>query len=233
MKETILVVEDHPLMADNIQKNLEYEGFFVECVRTGEEALKRVESTPPNLVLLDIMLPGMDGWEVCRRIRAREGYIPIIMLTARGGEVDRIVGLELGADDYVCKSGFTTRELAARVRAVLRLVHKSQGKEDVPRIVIDDRLQIDLAGREVWVDDQPKDLRPKEFDLLAFMARHRGTVFDRDILLNRVWGYDFLGHSRTVDVHIQRLRSKIEPDANHPRYILTVRSIGYKFSQAN
>jgi DNA-binding response OmpR family regulator len=99
--------------------------------------------------------------------------------------------------------------------------------------VIDDRLQIDLAGREVWVDDQPKDLRPKEFDLLAFMARHRGTVFDRDILLNRVWGYDFLGHSRTVDVHIQRLRSKIEPDANHPRYILTVRSIGYKFSKAN
>jgi two-component system alkaline phosphatase synthesis response regulator PhoP len=155
------------------------------------------------------------------------------MITHKGEEVDRIVGLELGADDYMTKT-ISPRELIARVRAVLRLAFMRAGATEAEEhLVIDDRLQIDLAGRVVWVDDQPMALRPKEFDLLVFMASHRGRVFNRDTLLERVWGYDFLGHSRTVDVHIQRLRSKIESDTNHPRYILTVRSIGYKFSQAN
>ncbi len=209
---------------------MEREGFDVELAASGERALEIIETRPPDLVLLDILLPGLDGLEVCQRIRARPDYIPMIMLTAKGEEVDKVVGLELGADDYITKP-FRPRELLARVRAVLRLARKELDTDVVgDRLVIDDRLQIDLAGREVWMDDAVVELTPKEFDLLALMARNRGIVFGRETLLEEIWGYDYLGDSRTVDVHVQRLRSKIEPDAQDHRYILTVRTIGYKFT---
>ena len=232
MKSTILIVEDDYASGHAYKKILEGEGFIAEHVPTGHDAMERIETEPPDLVLLDILLPAMDGLEVCRRVRAREDYIPIIMITFKGEEVDRIVGLELGADDYMTKP-ISGRELIARVRAVLRLARKRAGVgEAEERLFIDDRLQIDLAGRAVWVDGQLTHLTPKEFDLLAVMASHRGRVFGREMLLERIWGYDFLGDSRTVDVHIQRLRKKIEPDPQHPSYILTVRTIGYKFSKA-
>lgn len=231
MKGTILVVEDEEAIASFVQTALEREGFVVSLAVTGEDALQRIETTPPDLMLLDIMLPGLDGLEVCQRVRARKDYTPIIMLTAKDEEVDRVVGLELGADDYVTKP-FSARELIARVRAVLRLARGGAGIEDSgERLDIDDRLQIDISGRVVLVDGQTVDLTPKEFDLLTVMASYRGRVFGRDTLLERVWGYDYLGDSRTVDVHIQRLRSKIEPDQHHPYYILTVRTIGYKFAE--
>ncbi len=230
MQGTILVVEDEEPIASFIQTALEREGFDVELAASGERALEIIETRPPDLVLLDILLPGLDGLEVCQRIRARPDYIPMIMLTAKGEEVDKVVGLELGADDYITKP-FRPRELLARVRAVLRLARKELDTDVVgDRLVIDDRLQIDLAGREVWMDDAVVELTPKEFDLLALMARNRGIVFGRETLLEEIWGYDYLGDSRTVDVHVQRLRSKIEPDAQDHRYILTVRTIGYKFT---
>jgi two-component system alkaline phosphatase synthesis response regulator PhoP len=232
MKSTILIVEDDFASGLAYKNILEGEGFIAEHVMTGHDAMERIEIEPPDLVLLDILLPAMDGLEVCRRVRARGDYIPIIMITFKGEEVDRIVGLELGADDYMTKP-ISGRELIARVRAVLRLARKRAGAvEAEERLVIDDRLQIDLAGRAIWVDGQPMHLTPKEFDLLALMASHRGRVFGREMLLERIWGYDFLGDSRTVDVHIQRLRKKIEPDPQHPSYIMTIRTIGYKFSKA-
>ncbi len=231
MKGTILVVEDEEPIVTFLQPALEREGFSVAVAETGEEAIEKIEASAPDLVILDIMLPGIDGWEVCRQIRAREGYIPIIMLTARDEEVDKVVGLELGADDYVAKP-FSARELVARIGAVLRLARlRSSTEESREHLVVDELLQIDLAGRVVYVSGQPVELTPKEYDLLVLMARNRGRVFGRESLLERVWGYDYLGDSHTVDVHVQRLRGKIEPDTKNPRYILTVRSIGYKFAR--
>jgi DNA-binding response OmpR family regulator len=231
MKGKILIVEDEEAIASFVSTALEREGFDVEIVVSGERALDRLDEDSPQLVLLDIMLPGVDGLEVCQRIRARSDYIPIIMLTAREEEVDRIVGLEIGADDYITKP-FSARELVARVRAVIRLIQsQSEHREEPRRLVIDDQLQIDLEGRVVWIGDRQVEMAPKEFDILALMAQNRGRVFGRDSLLERVWGYDYLGDSRTVDVHIQRLRKKIEPDTQNPKYILTIRTVGYKFAK--
>lgn len=231
MKSTILFVEDEEGIASFVETALQREGFSIQVAGTGEEALEAIDASPPDLVLLDIMLPGMDGLEVCRQLRAKPTYIPIIMLTAKDDEIDRVVGLELGADDYITKP-FSARELIARVRAVLRLARASNEAEKVIRpIVIGDRMEIDLAGRVVRIEGREVDLTPKEFDLLALMASHRGRVFGRDTLLERVWGFDYLGDSRTVDVHVQRLRGKIELDSHVPEYILTVRTIGYKFAE--
>jgi len=221
-----LIVEDDPAIAAFVQTALEREGFAAEVVGNGIAALERTAVQRPDLVLLDLMLPGMDGLQVCQAIRRRPVYIPIIMLTAKDDDVDKIVGLEIGADDYITKP-FKTRELIARVRAILRLVHQSAAP--VPRRLRFAQLEVDLDGRTVTRDGQPVSLTPKEFDLLALLASNAGRVFERDTLLEQVWGYDYAGESRTVDVHIQRLRQKIEADPHEPRFLVTVRNIGYKF----
>jgi two-component system alkaline phosphatase synthesis response regulator PhoP len=229
MQDTILLVEDEAAIAAFVQTALEREGFAVEVVEDGQQALARVNQALPDLIILDLMLPGMDGLEVCRAVRRMPTYVPIIMLTARTEDVDKVVGLELGADDYITKP-FNTRELIARVRAVLRLADSRATMEEPDRLRIG-RLEIDMTGRTVTVGGQPVDLTPKEFDLLVLLASHPGRVFGRETLLEKVWGYDYLGDSRTVDVHVQRLRRKLEEDPHHPRYLLTVRSIGYKFAR--
>jgi DNA-binding response OmpR family regulator len=229
MQGTILLVEDEAAIAAFVQTALEREGFAVEVVEDGRQALTRVNQALPDLIILDLMLPGVDGLEVCRAVRRMPTYVPIIMLTARTEDVDKVVGLELGADDYITKP-FNTRELIARVRAVLRLARSRATIEETDCLRID-QLEIDLTGRTVTVGGQPVDLTPKEFDLLVLLASHPGRVFGRETLLEKVWGYDYLGDSRTVDVHVQRLRRKLEEDPHHPRHLLTVRSIGYKFAR--
>jgi DNA-binding response OmpR family regulator len=225
----ILLVEDDEAIAAFVATALEREGYFVTCVRTGREALSHVQSDSLDLVLLDLMLPGdLDGLQVCQAIRRSDTYLPIVMVTAKDDDVDKIVGLEMGADDYITKP-FNARELLARVRAVLRLVHSGREAHHRQRLCIGS-LEIDLAGREVLVESRPVSLTPKEFDLLVVLARSPGRVFGRETLLQQVWGYDYLGDSRTVDVHVQRLRRKIEPHPANPRYLLTVHGIGYKFA---
>jgi DNA-binding response OmpR family regulator len=224
--QRVLIVEDDPAIAAFVQTALEREGFTAAVAENGEKALERTKADPPDLVLLDLMLPGADGLQVCQAIRRRPTYIPIIMLTAKDDEVDKIVGLELGADDYITKP-FKTRELIARVRALLRLVNRTS--DPASRDLRFGPLTIDLDGRTVTLDGNPLSLAPKEFDLLALLASHPGRVFGRDTLLEKVWGYDYVGESRTVDVHIQRLRQKIEPNPHEPQFLLTVRNIGYKF----
>ena len=228
MKEQILVVEDEQAIAAFVQTSLEREGFSVSVARSGEAALAQIQADPPQLIVLDLMLPGIDGFEVCRRVRQYQSYIPIIMLTSRTDDVDKIVGLELGADDYVTKP-FNARELIARIRSVLRLVDKAGTNPDRDQLRLGD-LIIDRSQRVVTLNGQSINLPPKEFDLLATLAWERGKVFGREMLLERVWGYDYAGESRTVDVHIQRLRSKIESDPAQPHYLLTVYGIGYKFA---
>jgi len=228
MTSQILVVEDEEPIAAFVQTALEQEGFAVQVAGDGQTALREIRTCPPDLILLDLMLPGMDGLQVCRRVRAREPYLPIIMLTARSDEVDKIVGLELGADDYVTKP-FNARELVARVRAVLRLARQAGDSPRRDRLQVG-QLVIDRTGRSVTVAGRQVELAPKEFDLLATLAWARGRVFGREMLLERIWGYDYAGESRTVDVHVQRLRRKIEPQPAHPRYLLTVRGVGYKFA---
>jgi len=228
MAEQILVVEDEKAIAAFVQTALEREGFVAWVARDGTAAFKQIRTNPPDLILLDLRLPDMDGLDVCRRVREGETYIPIVMLTARSDDADKIVGLELGADDYVTKP-FNARELVARVRAVLRLSRQSGATQHRDRLQVGE-LTIDRAGRTVTVADRKVELTPKEFDLLAMLAWERGRVFGREMLLERVWGYDYAGESRTVDVHVQRLRRKIEPEPARPRYLLTVRGVGYKFA---
>jgi DNA-binding response OmpR family regulator len=219
-QKTILVVDDEKNIVELAKLYLEKEGYRVEDARDGAEALAKIKSLQPALIVLDLMLPEIDGWEVCRRVR-RESDIPIIMLTARGDDVDKIVGLELGADDYLTKP-FNPRELVARVRAVLRRYQKATRPE---RIVKIGQVTIDPQRREVKVKGKPIELRTKEFDLLLTLARHKGIVLSRDQLLDMVWGYDFYGQTRTVDVHIAHLREKL---AGSGLVIDTVWGIGYK-----
>jgi len=219
-KETILVVDDEPNIVELARLYLEVEGYRVVAASDGREALSRVHETRPALVVLDLMLPEMDGWEVCRRLRA-ESDLPIIMLTARSDDVDKIVGLELGADDYLTKP-FNPRELVARVRAVLR---RSAPKIRVDRPLTLGDMTIDPAAREVIIRDQPVHLRGKEFDLLHTLVQNRGIVLSRGQLLDLAWGYDFYGDTRTVDVHIGQVRRKLEGSTVR---IETVRGIGYK-----
>ena len=228
MADQILVVEDDPAIVAFLVPALEREGFEVQVVRDGAAALDRVARMRPELILLDLLLPGVSGLDVCRAVRGHKPYIPIIMLTALSEEVDKVVGLELGADDYITKP-FSMRELLARVRAVLRRNRERGATAPHDEIQIE-QLTIDRDGRMVAVAGRRIELTPKEFDLLATLAAERGRVFGREMLLERVWGYDYMGESRTVDVHVQRLRSKIEPDPDQPRYLLTVRGIGYRFA---
>lgn len=220
----ILVIEDDRSIQELIRLYLEKENFEVKLASDGNEGLESVYEGPPALVILDLMLPRIDGWEVCRRIRDAHA-IPIIMLTARDAVSDRINGLELGADDYVTKP-FDPRELVARVRAVLR---RSQTPAETHLEFNDFSMNYDQ--RRVIQGGSEAYLTAKEFDLLWLLANHPGRVFTRDQLLNQVWGYEFYGNVRTVDVHIRHLREKIEPDPGNPRYILTVWGVGYKFEQ--
>jgi DNA-binding response OmpR family regulator len=222
----VLVVEDDRTVAEVVTRYLEREGFVVESVGDGNEALARADAQLPDLVVLDIMLPGLDGLEVCRRLRSR-APIPVVMLTARGSEEDRVLGLELGADDYVSKP-FSPRELTARVKAVLRRAGSPLGEVDSAGTVEYDGLQIDFGARETRVRGELATLTAREFELLAFLVRRPRQVHRRDELLEHVWGYTY-GDTSTVTVHIRRLREKIEDDPSTPRRITTVWGVGYRF----
>jgi len=237
MPERILIVEDEPALQDTLAYNLTRQGYLVETVSDGEAALAAARRQPPDLILLDIMLPVLDGFEVTRILR-QELNTPILFLTARDDEIDRILGLELGADDYMTKP-FSMRELLARVKAQLRRVRliraeaaAKTGEETAPpphHLLTFDNLVIDQTRREARLNDAPLTLKPKEYELLLFLANHQGQALSRDLILERVWGWEFSGGSRTVDVHVRWLREKIELDPADPRRIVTVRGAGYRF----
>lgn len=222
---TILLVEDEAILADTLRYNLEHEGYTVLTASDGVKALELARQHHPDLLILDVMLPRLDGFSVCRILRG-ESDIPIIMLTARQDEIDRIAGLEMGADDYVVKP-FSLGELLARVRAIMR--RGGRAESGVQREILQAAdLRVDTGSRRVWRGTQELALSAKEFDLLVCLMRNRGLALSRDLLLERVWGYDFLGDSRTVDVHVRWLREKIEPDPSQPVFIHTVRGTGYR-----
>jgi len=225
MSKKILVVDDELKIVKLVRAYLETAGFTVVTARDGQEALAVFRYERPNLVVLDLMLPGMDGLDVCRAIR-RSSDVPIIMLTARDEEVDRLIGLELGADDYIVKP-FSPREVVARVRAVLR---RTEGHPPEPEVVMAGDVTLDLPHRTAQVRGQPIELTTTEFDLLAVLARHPGQVFTRMQLLDLVQGEAYEGYERTIDVHVKNLRRKLGDDRRNPRYIVTVRGVGYKFS---
>lgn len=227
-EDRILIVDDEAHIRELLTFNLENEGFAVTALPDGFAALRACEQQSFDLLILDIMMPGIDGLEVCRRIKSRPATaeLPVIMLTAKGEEVDKIVGLELGADDYITKP-FSIRELIARVKALLRRSGPRRNGEEKTVIAIAD-LTIDTATYEVTKGGQPLQLALKEFELLRLLAQNQGKVLTRDFLLNRIWGYDYFGETRTVDVHIRHLRRKLGQDADDG-YIETVRGVGYKF----
>ena len=228
MARTILVVEDDATLRETLVDALEVEGFRIVSAADGRDALVRFRADKPDLVLLDLMLPELSGIEVCRIIRAESG-VPIVMLTAKDSELDKVVGLELGADDYVTKP-FSLRELSARIRALFRRTEQVAAPDAAGANVVDlGRVQVDLAGHRLLRDGEAVAIKPKAFELLAFLLRHPGQAFTRDQLLERVWGYDYAGETRTVDVHVHWLRSTLEDDAAAPRFIHTVRGVGYVF----
>jgi DNA-binding response OmpR family regulator len=234
MGEKILVVEDEPALQETLAYNLGKQGYQVEAVGDGHTAVEAARARKPDLIVLDIMLPGLDGFEVCKLLR-KESNVPILMLTARDDEIDRVVGLEVGADDYLTKP-FSMRELLARVKAQLRrtqLVREELGKlhsstADHKTLAFGD-LNIDLTRREVTLSGQVVTLKPQEYDLLVFLAEHRGRMLSREFILEKVWGWEYIGDSRTVDVHVRWLRQKLETNPADPRRIVTVRGGGYRF----
>lgn len=225
MSKRILVVDDEPTLVATLKYNLEREGCQVFAAADGASALLAARSQRPDLVILDLMLPGLDGLEVCRILR-RETSVPILMLTAKGEEVDKVVGLEMGADDYVTKP-FSMRELLAHIRALLRRAESAPVAES--DLLTSGDLKVDLRRREALRKGQALNLKPKEFDLLTFFLRHRGRAFTREQLLEQIWGFDFAGDTRTVDVHVSWLRQKIEDEPAKPRRLITVRGLGYRF----
>ena len=234
MADKILVVEDELSLQETLAYNLKKQGYEVEAVGDGLAALDKARQAHPDLIVLDLMLPGMDGFEVCRILR-QEMTTPVLMLTARDDEIDRVVGLEVGADDYMTKP-FSMRELMARVKAMLRRVRLVREEINLAAtspaagqpLTFDD-LIIDVTRREVRAQDHVLALKPKEFELLHFLAQHRGKVLTREFILERVWGWEYIGDSRTVDVHVRWLREKIEPNPAQPKRIVTVRGAGYRF----
>lgn len=227
MAQTILVVEDEDTLREELSYQLEQEGYRVVSAADGGQALDRFRAEKPDLILLDLMLPVMSGVEVTRVIR-RESGVPILILTARDSEVDKVVGLELGADDYVTKP-FSLRELQARIRGLLRRVERplAQTSGEQAELVRVGRVTIDLAGHRLLRDGAVRPIKPKAFDLLAFLLRHQGQVFSREQLLADVWGYEYAGETRTVDVHVHWLRAEIEHDPKKPVLLETVRGVGY------
>jgi DNA-binding response OmpR family regulator len=226
MARTILVVEDETTLRETLADALEAEGFHVLQAADGRAALAQFRTDRPDLILLDLMLPELSGIEVCRIIRAESG-VPIVMLTAKDSELDKVVGLELGADDYVTKP-FSLRELSARIRALFRRSERSTPAGG-PSVVDLGKVQVDLAGHRILRDGESLPIKPKAFELLAFLLRNPGQAFTRDQLLEHVWGYDYAGETRTVDVHVHWLRSTLEDDAAAPKFIHTVRGVGYVF----
>lgn len=227
MAEKILVVDDEEPIADILEFNLEKDGYQVEVAFDGEEALAKAASFKPDLIILDIMLPKLDGWTVCQRLR-HNSTVPIIMLTAKDEETDKVLGLELGADDYVTKP-FSPRELLARVRALLRRALSYRTAEGNTSVLTFGDLTLDLTRYEVTKRGQNIDLTLREYELLKFLALAPGKVFSRETLLEKVWGYDYYGDIRTVDVTVRRLREKLEDDPGNPVYVQTKRGIGYFF----
>lgn len=236
MMNKVLVVEDDTTLLDTLEYNLLRQGYDVLTAVNGRHALEQIHQSKPDLIILDVMLPGIDGFEVCRLIR-KEYSVPILMLTARTEEIDKVVGLEVGADDYLTKP-FSMRELMARAKALLRrvdlirqelAVEKPMSGTSQLRPLIFGNLTIDQNRREVRLDNDTLRMKPKEFDLLLFLARHQGIALSRDLILERVWGWSYDGNSRTVDVHVRWLREKIEPNSENASRIVTVRSIGYRF----
>ncbi len=231
MPKKILIVEDNRDLAHLLESHLRDLAFQVEVAFDGLAGLAKADSDNYDLIILDLMLPGLDGMEVCRRLRRKPSYKPILMLTAKSSEMDRVVGLEIGADDYVTKP-FSIKELLARVKAILRRVDEltAAAKEDRPAVIRAGDLIIDPTKRSARLGEQSVDLTAKEFDLLLHFARNPGKVYNRSQLLDSVWGYGHDGYEHTVNSHINRLRAKIENDPAHPVYILTVWGVGYKFA---
>jgi DNA-binding response OmpR family regulator len=223
----ILIVEDDANLLTTLKYNLQKDGYDIITSADGAEAIETARKAKPDLIILDVMLPKMNGFEVCRILR-KEMIVPILMLTAKAEETDKIVGLELGADDYMTKP-FSIRELLARMRAMLRRVKMIETAPiDDKALLKINELEIDPARHRASLREKVLDLTPKEFDLLVFLARNKGFVFNRDHLLEKVWGYNYAGDTRTVDVHIRWLRQKIEADPQKPKYLITVRGTGYK-----
>jgi len=234
MAETVLVVEDETALRETLAYNLKKEGYEVEAVGDGRLALESARRVKPDLIVLDLMLPELDGFEVTRILR-REMSTPILMLTARDDEIDRVVGLEVGADDYLTKP-FSLAELEARVKAQLRRarliedeLQKRTPESSVQDVLAFGNLSVNRTRREVTLNGTPLQLKPQEYQLLLFFAEHRGQMLSREFILERVWGWDFIGDSRTVDVHVRWLRQKIEADSGNPTRIVTVRGGGYRF----
>ena len=231
MADKILIVEDELTLQETLAYNLKHQGYSVDTASDGKSAIEKARLINPDLILLDIMLPGMDGFEVCRILR-QEMNTPILMLTARDDEIDRVVGLEVGADDYLTKP-FSMRELIARVKALLRRVRimKELAESDSTshKIYSFGDLVIDETRREVTLGGQALDLKPKEYDLLLFLTQHNSQALSRELILEKVWGWEYFGDSRTVDVHVRWLREKIEIDPANPKRIITIRSAGYRF----
>jgi two-component system alkaline phosphatase synthesis response regulator PhoP len=221
----ILIVEDEPDMARGLQFNLEARGFEVVTATNGDAGLQAAASAKPDLVLLDVMLPKRDGYDVCRSLRKTQPDLPIVMLTAKGQEDDVVLGLKLGADDYV-KKPFSVAELVARIETVLRRSAARRGRPD--RVAFGD-VEVDFVRHEARRNGAPLDLTPKEFEMLGYFAAHRGAVVSRDALLDAVWGYTSMPNTRTVDTHIVKLRQKIEADSHEPRHLITMHGLGYKF----
>jgi DNA-binding response OmpR family regulator len=233
MTEKILIVEDEESLSETLAYNLERQGYAVETAAEGHQALAMARDIKPDLIIMDIMLPGLDGMEITRILR-KESSVPILMLTAQGDEIDRVLGLELGADDYMPKP-FSMRELIARVKALLRRVQMDKeaqgGEQPVQTTLVFDNLEVDERKHEIRLDGEALKLKPKEYDLLLHLVRHKGQVLPRSLILERVWGWDFAGGTRTVDVHIRWLREKIENDPTNPVRIITVHGVGYRFDR--
>ncbi|EXX89477.1 transcriptional regulator [Paenibacillus darwinianus] len=228
MNKKILVVDDEPSISMLIEFNLKLAGYEVRCVNDGEAVFDVLKPFRPDLIVLDLMLPKMDGFQVCRELRKQRNEVPIVMLTALQDVTDKIAGLDNGADDYMTKP-FSPQELVSRIQAIFRRIHTLPASGDGLRYELG-RLTVLAEGREVRMDGKPVDLTPKEFELLLFLCRHKGKVLSRQQLLHGVWDYHFLGDTRIVDVHISHLRDKIEHNARMPEYIWTVRNVGYKLS---
>jgi DNA-binding response OmpR family regulator len=231
MGKNILIIEDNQELAQLLDLHLRDLSFNVDTALDGVSGITKAESKSYDLIILDLMLPGLDGLEICKRLRSKSSYVPILMLTSKSSELDRVLGLELGADDYVTKP-FSIMELIARVKAILRRMENIKQKEDEDKseIIHAGDIVIDTAKRSVTLNGKAVDVTTKEFDLLLHFARNSGRVYSRSQLLDRVWGYGHEGYEHTVNSHINRLRSKIEKDPAQPRYILTVWGVGYKFA---
>jgi two-component system, OmpR family, alkaline phosphatase synthesis response regulator PhoP len=225
--ETVLIIEDDPSILLGLQKNLKFEGYDVLTASDGERGLELAIDRPPDLIILDIMLPKISGFEICKTLKKNNIQVPIIILSAKDQEIDKIMGLDLGADDYVTKP-FNIRELVARINAVMRRKRRYE-QQGVPERFKFGRLTLDLKGQTLHKDGEPIETSVREFKLLKFFIENRGKVLDRKEILNKVWGYDYFGTARTIDNFITKLRQKVEDDPDDPKHIVTVRGVGYKF----